>query len=148
MKKIIFTLFLSFVVVSISAQEAFIVPELSLTEKLEFMVGETDGFVLSSISYAKSEGKSVEDVASYTGKLFAELWDKDGGFNALVNGVLHNIVCINGKAVILEQSETMVKISTSAFYPYLQKRGSLFNVTYDEYVKFHTRVKFSHGLKA
>jgi hypothetical protein len=102
------------------------------------MTGQTNAMMLVSINYAKASGKTVEDIAAFTGDLFAKTWNKENGFNGLIKGILFNSVCLTpgGTVEILEQSSELVKIKTAAFFPYLKNNGTYLNVTYDEYIVF------------
>ena len=141
MKKVFSVLLLCFVVISAKAQESFQVPALTDADKHARAVFQTDGFILNTINYAKSLGKTVEDVASFTGEQFKFTWNKEEGFSALVNGTLYNWSCFtpNSKIEILQQSGTMVKFKANTISPNLKKDGQQFGVTYDDYLTF-TRI--------
>ena len=137
MKKLLFIPAL-FIVTTLFAQETLVVPDLECAQKHQFMAGQVNAMFIASISYAKASGKTVEDVASYMGELFAKTWKKENGFNGLLKGILHNSVCFTpgGTVEILEQSNEMMKLKATNFFPYLKKNGSYLGVTYPEYLSF------------
>lgn len=137
MKKLLFIpVFL--IVSTLCAQETFVVPSLECAHKHQFMTYQANAMIMASINYAKTSGKTIQDVAAFTGELFAKTWDKNWGFSGLVKGMLHNFVCItpDGVVEILAQSGEMVKIRTNGLFPYLKNNGALFDVSYDEYLLY------------
>jgi hypothetical protein len=138
MKKLLSVSFLCFLLISLKAQDTFQVPALTDADKHARAVFQTDGFILNTINYAKSLGKTVEDVANFTGEQFKYTWNKEKGFPEFVNGTLYNWSCFtpNSKIEILDQSGTMIKFKTNTISPDLKKNGMQFNVTYDEYLIF------------
>lgn len=137
MKKLFFIPVL-FLVTSLYAQEAFVVPNMECAYKYQFMTSQANVMILAQINYAKACGKTVEEVASYNGELFAKTWNKEMGFNGLVKGMLHHSVCLtpSGTSEILEQSTEMIKIKLTNIFPALKKSGTVLDVTYDEYFRF------------
>jgi hypothetical protein len=138
MKKLLFITFLCFVLISLKAQEAFQVPTLTDANKHSMMVFQTNGFVLNTINYAKSMGKTVEDVANFTGDQFKTSWNKENGFTGFVNGTLYNWLCFvtNNNIEILDQSNRMISFKTNTLFPDLKKNSTQFNVTYEDYLTF------------
>lgn len=137
MKKLLFIPVL-FIVTTLFSQETLVVPDLDCAHKHQFMTGQVNAVFIGSISYAKASGKTVEDVATYIGELASKTWNKENGFNALLEGVLHNSVCFapGGTVEILEQSNDMMKLKTTNFFPYLKKNESASGITYPEYLLF------------
>ena len=127
-----------FLVTSLCAQEAFVVPNLECAHKHQFMTTQTNIMILGQINYAKACGKTVEDVASYTGELFAKTWNIEMGFSGFIKAILHHSVCLtpSGTSEILEQSTEMIKIKLTNIFPALKKSGTVLDVTYDEYFRF------------
>jgi len=119
-------------------------PNVPVGDRYLNMVGQTNSFILNSINYAKSMGKTVEDIANFTGDQFKISWNKANGYNGLVNGVKYNLVCYlpNGELKILEQDDNHVKFSAKDIFPYLKNNSPLYNVTYDEYLTF---LKIANG---
>ena len=138
MKKIFSVPVLLLWISSAIAQDSFIVPDISDANKLARMVFQANGFILNSINYAKSIGKTLEDVAIFTGDQFMYTWNKDDGYAGFVRGTLSNWVCFipDGGIEILEQSGNMIKFRAREIYPDLKMAGSFFNVTYEEYLTF------------
>ena len=147
MKKLFLITVTILFVTSIVAQEKFVVREITDTQKHSRMVGQANGIILNLISYAKSQGNSVEDVAKFTGDQFKTGWNKENGWEGFAKGCLHNwtIFTPDNKLVILEQSETMLKFQSKTPYVWLKNNGPQYNVSYDEYMTF---LKINHKIIA
>jgi hypothetical protein len=141
MKKIFSVPFLLLWITSLIAQESFVIPVFSDANKHARMVFQANGFILNSINYAKSMGKTLEDLAVFTGDQFMYTWNKEEGYAGFVKGTLSNWVCFipDAEIEILEQSDNMIKFRTREIYPDLKAAGSFFNVSYEEYLSF-TRI--------
>lgn len=113
-------------------------PNVPVADRYLNMVGQANYFILNSISYAKSLGKTVDDIANFSGDQFKIGWNKDNGFNGFVNGVKYNWVSFvpGGEFKILEQDDNHFKFSVKDIFPYLKNNSPSFNVTYDEYLTF------------
>lgn len=120
------------------AQESFIIPDLSDANKHARMVYQANGFILNTINYAKSVGKTLEDVAGFTGEQFKFSWNKEDGYAGFVKWTLANWVSFvpDGEMEILEQSDNMIKFRAKEIYPELKTDGPFFNVSYEEYLTF------------
>lgn len=140
------------------AQENFKIPEITDAEKFANMAGQANALIVNSINYAKSLGKSVDDIANFSGEQFKTSWNKEMGFNGFVNGILYNSICFFPKAEIsiLEQSDKIVKYRIF-FDPEFIKSFPMLNVTFEEYLSFQKGVvikigeylgaEYSHELK-
>lgn len=119
-------------------------PNVPVADRYLNMVGQINSFIINSISYAKSIGKTVEDIANFTGDQFKTGWNKAYGYNGFVNGVKYNWVCFvpNGELKILEQDDNHIKFNVKDIFPYLKNNSPLYNVTYDEYLTF---INIAHG---
>jgi len=119
-------------------------PNVPVSDRYFNMLGQMNTFIINSINYAKSVGKTVEDIANFTGDQFKTGWDKANGYNGFVNGVKYNWVCFapNGGLKILEQDDNHIKFSVKDIFPYLKNNSPLYNVTYDEYLTF---IKIAHA---
>lgn len=98
---------------------------------------QSDIMLINSINYAKSLGKSVEDLASFSGDQIKTSWNQANGFNGLVNGMLNNwrpLVPI-GELKILERDDNHIIFSASKMFTGL-KTSPQYNVTYDDYLTF------------
>lgn len=118
-------------------------PNIPVADRYLNMVGQTNSFIINSINYAKSIGKTVEDIAIFSGDQFKTSWNKAYGYGGFVNGVKYNWVCFlpNSELKILEQDDNHIKFSIKDVFPYLKNNGPLYNVTYDEYMTF---IKIAH----
>lgn len=101
-----------------------------------------DNFILGSINYAKSLGKTAEDVGSFTGEMFKTRWNKDLGYNGFASGTISNwgSVVPSDAVKILEQDDNHVIFTVNKFIPALKSTGQLYNVTYDDYLTFYRKV--------
>jgi len=100
---------------------------------------QADNFLINSINYAKSLGKSVEDFGGFTGDQYKTGWNKEAGYDGFVNGALNNwrSVVPEGELNILEQDDSHVVFSANNMLTGLKSSGPQFNVTYDDYLTFY-----------
>jgi hypothetical protein len=100
---------------------------------------QADYFIINSINYAKSIGKKVEDIASFTGDQFKTGWNKSDGYSGFVNGTLNNwrSVIPRGGLKIVAQDSSHIIFSANKMFLGLKKNSPQFNVTYDEYLTFY-----------
>ena len=103
---------------------------------LDYTQAET--FLINSINYAKSLGKSVEDIASFTADQYKTGWDTANIINRTVSN--WRSVVPNQELLILEQDDNHIVFSANNMFPSL-KNGARHNVTYDDYLMFY-RVLF------
>jgi hypothetical protein len=138
MKKLILLLFVSLFASALFAQEMFTVPVPTDLQKYRSAAWQWSAAYLLQINFAKSMGKSVEDVANFNGDQAKLSWNKEAGFEGFVKGILYNFVCITpqGTVEILEQNDHKVVFQVTKVYPQLKDQGPIFNVTYEEYLKF------------
>lgn len=143
MKKYLVISALFLFITTLSAQDSFRVRELPDSVKYLSMVFQANGLLLNTINYAKSLGKTVEEVATFTGDQFKTSWNTAAGFPGFVRTTLNicGYIYPEGDLKILEQSDKMVKFQLKSLYPDLVKAGQVFNVTYQEYLTF-TRILF------
>jgi hypothetical protein len=99
---------------------------------------QADNFIINSINYAKSLGKNVEDIASFTGDQFKTSWNRANGYNGFATGMLSNwrLVVPTGELKILEQDDNHIVFSANKLFPNLIN-GPQFNVTYEDYLTFY-----------
>jgi hypothetical protein len=95
-----------------------------------------DFFVLNSISYAKSLGKKVEDIASLMGDQIKTGWT--GGYNGLVNGMLYNwgVLVQKRDLKIIEQDSNHIVFNVNKLFTGL-KTAPQYNVTYNDYLTMY-----------
>jgi hypothetical protein len=100
-----------------------------------FTYSQADNFLINSINYAKSLGKSVEDIASFTGDQFKTRWNQANGYNGFVNGMLNNwrSMVPQGELKTLEQDDNHIVFSANTMLTGL-KTNPQYNVTYDDYL--------------
>lgn len=138
MKKIIGILCLSmFTLVSVG-QVKFSVPDLTDLQKYQNAELQLNSSYLIQISYAKSLGKPIEDVANFVGDQLKVIWNKETGYDSFVQGILYFMTSLvpYGSVEIIEQTDTGLKYIVTGLYSELKEGGSVFNVTYEEYIKF------------
>lgn len=95
---------------------------------------QADNFLINSINYAKSLGKSVEDFASFTADQYKTGWNTANGYNGLVN--FWRTVVPKGELEILEQDDNHVIFRANNMFSTL-KNGPQYNVTYNDYLVFN-----------
>ena len=137
MKKLLFIPALFWAITLVTGQELFKVPVIPDAEKWEHMAFQANGLMVNTINYAKSLGKSVNEVAGFTGEQFKTSWDKEAGFNGFVNGLLYISTAFWPKSTleILDQSETFIQYRINIVPEFLQS-FPIYNVTFDEYFVF------------
>jgi hypothetical protein len=138
MKRPILLLGLCFIIGALNAQEAFKAPELTDATKYSMTLFQTNGFILNTINYSKSLGKTVEETATFTGDQFKAGWNKDMGFAGYVNWTMNiwTIFIPDSKLEILGQSNDMIRFKTGIIFPDLKKNSPQYNVNYEEYLTF------------
>ncbi len=138
MKRLVTVFYIAFLALITMGQGKFTVPVLTDLQKYQNAALQWNGSYLIQISYAKSLGKSVEDVAKFFGDQLIATWNKQSGFDGLVRGILYTMVCLvpYGSVEIIEQTDNGIKYKVTGLYSDLREGGSIFNVTYKEYIKF------------
>jgi len=113
-------------------------PDVPVADRYLMMVGQMNAFILNSINYAKSMGKTVEDIANFTGDQFKTSWNKANGYNGYVNGLKYIWVCLlpDAEFKTLEQDDNHVKFRIKDIFSSLKNNSPQYNVTYDEYLTF------------
>jgi hypothetical protein len=92
--------------------------------------------IIVTISYAKSQGQTVEEFGNYCGNLYKETWSKEGGFQTFVTGNLMNMTDLSEKVEIVNQTDKRVTLKVVDFYPNLRDNEPIYNVTYEEFIRF------------
>jgi hypothetical protein len=98
----------------------------------------SNNWITSSISYAKSLGKNVEEYAGYVGDQWKTGWNRDGGINALANNLIYILgpATPYGEFEVLERDDNHVVISANKLFSNLKVNPQL-NVTYDDYLTYY-----------
>lgn len=138
MKRLIAILIVSLLAITVNAQGKFTVPSPTDMQKYHLAAYHWNGMYLIQISYAKSIGKSVEDVARFNGDHLKGTWLKEGGYERFVAGMLTLMVSLvpYGSVEIIEQKDNELVYKVSGLYTELKEAGEIFNVTWEEYLKF------------
>jgi hypothetical protein len=91
-------------------------------------------FLINSLNYAKSLGKSVDEFAQFTGEQFKSGWNNEN----FSSGVLSNWKSWtpSEQFKILEQDEDHLIFTADHVFSNLKMNGSMFNVSYDDYISF------------
>jgi len=99
---------------------------------------QADNNRLNSISYAKSLGNNIQDLASFAGDNVKTSWNQANGFNGLVSGMVNNWrnVVPMGELKIQERDDNHIIFSASKMFTGL-KTAPQYNVTYDDYLTFY-----------
>lgn len=138
MKKLILILCVSLVSVSFNGQGKFKVPELTELQKYQNSAIQWNGSWLIQISYARSLGRSVEDVARFVGDQLKVTIAGPGGFDGFIRNMLYTMVCIvpYGTVEIVEQTDYHIEYKVTGLYSDLREGGSVFDVTWEDYLTF------------
>lgn len=138
MKRSIALLTISLLAITAVSQGKFTVPSPTDLQKYHLAAYHWNGLYLIQISYAKSLGKPVADVARFTGDHLKGTWLKTGGFDSFVHGILNLMVSMvpYGSVEIIEQKDNELVCRVSGLYTELKEAGAIFNVTWKEYLKF------------
>ena len=138
MKRLLTVTLISLFTIAGIAQGKFTVPSPDALQKYQMASMELNGSYLIQISYAKSLGKSVEDVAIYVGDQYISTWNKQGGFDRFVQKILYMMVTLvpYGSVEITDQTDNKIVYKVSGLFSDLREGGSILNVTFEEYVKF------------
>lgn len=138
MKKILFILSVFLLSLAGGAQTRFTVPVLSDLQKYQAASLQLNGAYLVQISFAKAQKIKVEKAAGYFGDQLATTWNKPGGFDGLVQGILYMMVTLvpYGSVDITGQEGSSVTFLVTGLFPELKEGGSVYGVTYPEYLKF------------
>jgi hypothetical protein len=70
-------------------QGKFTVPELSFEQKHERANSQIPVFLAAGINFAKTQDVTPYEYGKEIGKLFAQTWDKEAGFDGFVNGMIY-----------------------------------------------------------
>ena len=138
MKKLIAYLCFSLTTLMVNSQGVFAVPTPTDTQKYQLMSFKWNISALNQISFAKSIGKTAEDIGKFVGEQNRALWNKDAGFNGFVEGILNTFVALSpyGTVEIIEQTNNKVVLKVTQLYAELKEKGTIYNITYGEYLKF------------
>lgn len=136
MKKLAFIIIAILFAWATFAQNQFTVPERTAEQQHPRVTWIMHYDLNVALSYVKSTGKTVEEYAKYSGNLYKLTWQKEEGFEGFVKGTLLNLTDLSGKVEILNQSDKKVTIKATGFYKYLQDKGTIYNVTYKDYIQF------------
>ena len=138
MKRFILILYFSLFMVTLNGQREFSVPQLTDLQKYQNAAIQWNGSWLMQISYAKSLGRSVGDVAGFVGEQIKVTFDNAAGFNGFVQGMLYTMVSLvpYGSVEIIHQTDNEIVYKVTGLYADLREGGSVFNVTWEDYLTF------------
>lgn len=138
MKKAIFLLGVCFFTLAVPAQTHYTVPALSDLQKYQAAALQLNGAYLIQISFAKAQNGNVEKAAKYFGDQLASTWNKPAGFDGLVQGIIYMMATLvpYGSVEITGQDSNSVTFLVTGLFPELREGGSVYGVTYPEYLKF------------
>ena len=138
MKRLVAIMSVSLLAMTAVAQGKFTVPILTDIQKYQLAALNWNGSYLIHISYAKSLGKPVADAAKFAGDQLKGTWLREGGFDSFAHGILYLMVSMvpYGSIEIIEQTDNKLVYKVTGLYSELREGGSIFNVTWEEYIKF------------
>ncbi len=136
MKKITFLIVAILFAWATTAQTKFTVPERTAEQQYTRVAQLFNYNLIVSINYVKSMGKTVEDYGRYCGDIYKLTWLKGGEFNFFVEGNILNLTDLSERVEIVSQSENKVVLKVYNLYRFLKEKGSVYDVTYEEYIRF------------
>lgn len=119
-------------------QAKFEVSTLTDAQKYQRLLNQAESNNVLMISYAKSQGKTAEDVGAYVAEQVKANWNKEMGFEGYVNTMLYLWASFNpdGTIMIQEQSDGKIVFKAPSVNKQLKMAGPIMNVNYDEYLNF------------
>ena len=147
-----------FTISFLSAQQQFVVPEVTPEQKQEILYNNLLGYVINGIGFAKTKGATPLEFGKYIGTQYTSYWNPEDGFPAFVNGMLHILIGIhlNNEMEITKQSDKMIRFKLKNV-DLVFKNGPAYGVTYEEYLECsegiistlaqYMNVSFSHKME-
>lgn len=138
MNKLITLLCISWLTLPAFPQGKFTVPLLTDLQKYQNAALQLNASYLIQIYFAKSLGRTVEEVAIFFGDQVKSTWNPTGGYKGFVQGMLYTMVSLvpYGSVEITEQTENGLVFKVTGLYTELKEGGSIYHVTWEEYIKF------------
>jgi len=138
MKKLVAILCFSMSLLSAISQEKFSVPVMTDQEKINGLASSWNTLNIYLISQGKSLGKSIEEIATYTGDLYMADMDKSIGFNGYAKTLIQGWVgtAPTGNVEITEQTGDKIVLKVTNFCNQLKEKGTRYNVSYQDYIKY------------
>ena len=122
------------------AQTEFSVPTPTLEQKLNTSRDIMNNYILACINAAKSSGMTVEEFGMKCGEAFIPAWDKNTGFDQIVNFTLNYWTFLVDDVQIIEQSNEKVVITIPHLDPRLEEQGVLFGVSLEDFITYSNTV--------
>ncbi len=136
-KQIIFAaLIFIFSVSLISAQDKITVTKLTDTQKHQRVIWQLNHTAIIGFKYAKSQGMTAKEYGEYFGEFSKLTWDKDGGFDGFVKGLLLNWEtwrASSSKAIqIIKQTDDIFKFKTPSNLKKITESNAYIGIDYEE----------------
>jgi hypothetical protein len=136
MKKLFLLSIVLSLVCAINAQTTFTVPTPTMEQKLNTSRDIKNNYILACINAAKSSGMTAEEFGMKCGEAFIPAWDKDTGFDQIVNFSLYYWTCLVDDVQIIEQSNEKVVITIPHLDLRLEEQGVLFGVSLEDFITY------------
>lgn len=136
MKKLFLLSIVLSLVCAINAQTTFTVPTPTMEQKLNTSRDIMNNYILACINAAKSSGMTVEEFGMKCGEAFIPAWDKDTGFDQIVNFSLYYWTCLVDDVQIIEQSNEKVVITIPHLDLRLEEQGVLFGISLEDFITY------------
>jgi hypothetical protein len=138
MKKIIIIIVVSLFIHQGFSQTKYSVPRPTDIQKFQLAATQLNSSYLIQISCARSLNKEVEETGKFLGDQLASTWNRAGGFDGLVQGVMYIMITLvpYGSVDITDQSRDSVVFLVAGLLPELKEGGTFYGVTYQEYLRF------------
>ena len=140
MKKLFLLSIVLSLVCAINAQTTLSVPTPTMEQKLNASRNIKNNYILACINAAKSSGMTVEEFGMKCGEAFIPAWDKDTGFDQIVNFSLNYWTELVDDVQIIEQSNEKVVIAIPHLDPRLEEQGVLIGVSLEDFITYSNTV--------
>jgi hypothetical protein len=136
MKKICLLTALLFAVCTANAQTEFSVPTRTLQQKYDLSKMIANNYIIAFIIVAKSDGMTAGEIGKKCGEAFIPFWDKNTGFEQIVNWNLLFWSSLQDSVKIVEQSNNTVVITAPHIDGRLENQGDLVGVSLEEFIAY------------
>ena len=116
-------------------------PKLTIEQKWGHAMYNLNSFMIASIAYAKSQGKTAADFGKYVGELFASSWEGVKGLNQFIQAMYRNWqMWKNFEIEILSESETSFEAKIKGIGEATVKEWKEPGITAEDYFSFYEQL--------
>lgn len=122
-------------------QEKFSVPSMTDNQKQQRLFFMTNYVMILGADYAKKQGQSMEDYAKFMGEQAKLTWNKEGGFDAFVRGMLYNWESYRDASKpylkILKQSDGFIQFTLPIPIKDYFSNGNINDISFEDLMKMY-----------